>query len=112
MCDESDEYADFQSGTWRKARKHHKCAAVGCDINIRPGDRYHVQVYGYDGSVDSYKHCARCWAICEALWKAGAEAIDMNLNCGEKWVDNWSAAEPAHLAFMTADEAQALARDA
>jgi hypothetical protein len=92
---------------WRKARKAHDCAAVGCDINVRPGDRYHIVTYIGDGEVRKYKHCPRCWAICEALWNAGAEGIDLELNCGEEWTENWSAAEPAHLAFMTADEAQA-----
>jgi hypothetical protein len=106
MCDLNAEYF-ANVDEWVTARKPHKCSAVGCEINIRKGDRYHRYVAFVDGSVEAHKHCARCWAICEALWRAGAEGINLNLNCGEKWTDNWSAAEPAHLAFMTADEAQA-----
>jgi hypothetical protein len=109
MCDFVAEDSNFRSEEWRKARKAHQCDAVGCDINVRPGDRYHVLTYGYEGRVARYKHCARCWAICEALWSAGAEGIDLRLDCGERWVDHWSAAEPTHLAFMTADEGQRLA---
>jgi hypothetical protein len=109
MCDDDGgEPVDFQTEYWIKARKHHQCETRDCDINIRPGDRYHRNVVGFEGTVTVEKHCARCWAIVEALWKAGAQCIDMRLDCGEKWEDHWDpGAEPGHLAFMTADEAQA-----
>jgi hypothetical protein len=106
MCYVDDEY-DYNAQSWRTARKAHECYA--CRLAIQPGHRYHVCVAGARGErPDTFKHCARCWAICEALWKAGAEYVQFDLDCGENWEENFGAL-PEHvaaLAFMTADEAQ------
>lgn len=109
MCDDDYYGHAFQTRRWVKARKAHRCSAVDCDINIRPGDLYHeFSVCTERGDrPERYRHCARCWAICEALWKDGAHAIDLELDCGETWESaERSGPEPGHLAFMTADDAQ------
>jgi hypothetical protein len=108
MCfDGNDDSNSFDSRTWRRARQSHDCYA--CNDGIKRGDMYHRMTVGYEGRVTTWKHCARCFAICDALWKAGAEMIDMGLNCGEDWVDNWGDLPPevAALAFITPAEAQA-----
>lgn len=106
MCDgDYDDSVEIRRG-WQRARLSHQCFA--CRETIRIGDRYHVTHQRYDGALESYKHCARCWQICEALWANGAEAIDFGLNCGETWEDAMGAlpAAIAALAFLTPDEAQ------
>lgn len=97
--------------SWKKSRIEHTCCA--CKETIRRGDQYHVMVVIPERGAkpDTWKHCARCWFICRALWDAGAESIDLTLNCGERWADNFTPdSEPGALAFMTKDEAQEQAR--
>lgn len=107
MCDWDGDLADFDVRRYVRARKAHDCHAYGCDINIRPGDVYHETVCGNRGELPQrFRHCLRCWEICKALWRDGAEFIDYALNCGETWVDARSGSEPGHLAFMTASDAQ------
>lgn len=108
MCDDWTDAQDL-GREWRTARKEHRCYA--CRESIRPGDRYHISAIVQDGSAESFKHCARCWAICEALWAEGAGIIDFGLNCGEEWEDNFGELPEsvAALAFLTPDEAQRLA---
>lgn len=105
MC---DEYEHSQSilRSWRRARKSHRCYA--CREVIRPGDRYHIAVEKDNGDVCAYKHCARCWAMCEALWAAGATTVQWDLDCGELWEDEIGDVpdEVGRLAFLTPDEAQ------
>jgi hypothetical protein len=106
MCD-SDESSDYSSKAFRRARKEHKC--VACPNRILPGHRYHVSTVGMRGEgPESFKHCMRCWAICKALWKAGADYVQYDLDCGERWEENFGElpADVAALAFMTPDEAQ------
>ncbi len=105
MCsDDYDDVATVAAHEWRRARKAHDCCA--CDEGIRPGERYHYTSQLFDGSWQSWKHCARCYAICTALWADGAGAIELELNCGEVWDD--PPPEVARLAFLTRAEAQAL----
>jgi hypothetical protein len=108
MCDESDDYAVELTREWRRARKEHRCYA--CRETIRKADRYHVTAHIFEGRLETFKHCARCYTILEALWSAGAEAVDLGLDCGETWEDNFDECPPevARLAFMTRDEAQAM----
>lgn len=109
MC-ESDEYAAYVTKAWPRARKQHTCCA--CHDVIEPGYLYHHTKVGMRGEPpEEYKHCARCYAICMALWKAGADAVDLTLDCGERWEDNFGALpdEVAQLAFMQPAEAQRLA---
>lgn len=111
MCDGDDfDSPRFDRREWRKAQKEHACYA--CSEKIRAGDSYHhTSLMGYsDDRPNVFKHCARCWMICEALWAAGANGIDFGLNCGETWADNvmLENPEPAALAFLTQDEAQRL----
>ena len=101
-----DEVATVQASEWRRARKAHDCCS--CKEGIRPGELYHYTSQLFDGSWDSWKHCARCYAICKALWDSGAETIEYELNCGEIWEDPPPAV--ARLAFLTRTEAQELAR--
>ncbi len=107
-------YDDYgEDGTieraWVRARKEHRCYA--CKETIRIGHRYHATLEKWEGGLVRFRHCARCYAICEALWDAGAHVIDFELNCGEEWAENFGPVpdEVARLAFLTPDEAQALA---
>ena len=108
MCDGDYDPAALDVRRWMTARKVHRC--VACRESIRTGDRYHLTVMVQDRGDKPvrWKHCARCWMICEALWDANdGGGIDFELNCGELWKDNFGlAAEPADLAFLTPDEAQ------
>jgi hypothetical protein len=107
MCDYDYEPAAFDRREWKAARKEHRCCA--CKEIIRKGDRYHLTVSAQErgDSPTRWKHCARCYMICQALWEAnGGGGIDYELDCGELWADNFGVDEPADLAFMTPDEAQ------
>lgn len=109
MCggDPYDEPA-VETRVWRKARKEHQC--IACRETIRKGDRYHYWTQLWEGSWGKpIRHCARCYAICKALWKVtNGEGIEVELNCGELWDDNFGEPpeEVARLAFMSADDAQ------
>jgi hypothetical protein len=110
MCDYDYEPAALDVRRWMTARQVHQCCA--CHEPIRKADRYHLTVCVQErGDRPSrWKHCARCWMICEALWVAnGGEGIDFELNCGEDW--EFEEDEPAELAFMTADDAQKALRE-
>jgi hypothetical protein len=109
MCDSDwDEGPAIAAHEWRRARKRHEC--VACDEGIERAELYHLTRQLYDGSWDTWKHCARCYAICKALWNAGAGGIDLELDCGEVWDDNFDP-DPnvERLAFLTRAEAQAWA---
>ena len=105
MCD--GDPADAASDRWRKARKPHRCCA--CGETIRPGDHYHFTSGVWDGYPDSFKHCARCYRIWEKVLDRAdhGDAVRYDLGCDEEWRD--PPDDVAALAFMTADEAQALA---
>jgi hypothetical protein len=106
VCDDWDdgEPPDVWVREWRRARKEHECCA--CAEAIRAGERYHLTRQLFEGSWDEWKHCARCWAICEALWASGRDSIEYGLNCGELW--ERPPPEVERLAFLTREEAQAL----
>ena len=106
MCD-SDDYNEPIVIEWRKARKEHKC--VACGETIRAGDRYHF-VSQKDDTFGTFKHCARCWTLGEAILEAGADSWQYDLNCGVSWQEAFGQEPPdevARLAFMTREEAQA-----
>jgi len=107
MCGEDYDAVELQS-RWRIARKPHLCLA--CRETIRPGDRYHFVVQNYDGELSTFKHCARCWMIIDALFAAGADSVQWDLDCGQRWEDNFGPLPEnlAALAFLTPDEAQAI----
>lgn len=85
MCDYLDDYADNIASRWVMTRRPVRCFA--CREMIPAGARSHVNVAKCDGEFQQTRHCARCWAICEALWAAGAGPIDLALDCGERWED-------------------------
>jgi len=101
MCDFDEPSVDL-GRKWRKARKAHVCFA--CHEPISPGHYYHHSVMIFDGGIDVYKHCARCWMMIEALWAETGEAVEFGLDCGETWED--PPDDVAALAFMTPEEAQ------
>ena len=117
MCDAHLEPAQVWRERWRTARKGHACYA--CHEPINPGDRYHFTSWVFDGSAGSYKHCARCWAMYEAICAAhdaqpGAysdawEHVDLALNCGTVWEDELGElpADVAALAFALPGDFQA-----
>lgn len=111
MCGFGESPSAWSEG-WRRARKEHSCCA--CHEAIRPGDRYHFLSGIWDGHPNAYKHCARCWhlyyLIADQVDNDGDGGIVLTLDCGELWRDNFGPeSEPAELAFLTPDEAQALA---
>lgn len=89
MCDDgyADEPVAVWCPAWRTARKHHQCMA--CPEPIAPGDRYHYVSWVFDGSAGSYKHCARCWTMIEAITDAHDYdvIVDLDLACGRLWQD-------------------------
>jgi hypothetical protein len=107
MCDDWDDGdpPDVVVHEWRRARKAHLCFA--CREPIRAGDRYHLSRQLRDGRWDDWKHCARCWAMCEALWAKGVDTIDYRLDCGEVWES--PPPEIERLAFMLPREYEELA---
>ncbi len=110
MCDPQDCDSNIWLGDrWRKARMSHACCA--CRESIQPGYRYHFMAVLIGGHVETYKHCARCYAILSAIWAEG-EAAQYELDCGESWEDVIGDLpdDVARLAFMTPDEAQELAK--
>src|SRR3990172_11983933 len=102
MCDPYDyEPSERLHDLFRKARKPHCCFA--CREEIRPGDRYHYFSEKFEGQINTYKHCLRCWAILEEIWGRG-EAAEYGLDCGVSWQEAFDEPPPeyiAALAFMT-----------
>ena len=103
-CDLNDFDNESLDERWQRARKAHRCYA--CREMILLGHRYHVVANLTDGVVETIRHCARCWSICNALWHAGIEAVRYDLNCGEVWAD--PPGDIAALAFLSPADAQAL----
>lgn len=107
MCiDDYGSEGDFQTETWRTARKARRCCA--CGETITAGHRYHRTSGKWDGRMDTFDHCARCWRVvlllsAERAWTD--ELVDLLLDCGEIYEGD----DPRmyELAFATADEAQA-----
>lgn len=95
-----------QSYRWQRARKEHECCA--CERKIERGRLYHYTASLCDGHWATYHHCARCWAIVEHLWSVTDSAIEIRLDCGNKY--EAPDEDPGHaLAFMTDAEAEAWA---
>lgn len=112
-CECGDDYPSVHSSGIRRARVEHKCSA--CSETIRRGDRYHYTFIVFDGEPDETKRCARCEVMYRALVAKhrGIEdfTCDPELKCGHTWEENFDDPLPpemARLAFVTADEAQAL----
>lgn len=89
----------------RRARKPHPCDV--CAETIRPGERYHFSSGCWDGNWNAYRHCLRCWRMFEIVNRRAEGEADLLLDCGEVWDD--PPDEVAALAFLTANEIQALA---
>jgi len=109
MCYDDDGPEVELANEFRKARKPHRCYA--CREEIPAGHRYHVVVQIYDGDVTEFKHCARCWALAMEIMHMNGY-VQWDLNCGISWREAAGEDPPesvARLAFMTPDEAQALA---
>lgn len=107
MCD-LDDYGNAcraWSEKVRVARKEHKCCA--CDETIAVGQHYHFASGVWsDSGPDSFKHCARCWAMYLAVnrrMRAKGEMAVITLDCGEVWEN--PPDEIAALAFALPGEA-------
>lgn len=85
MCYDDFEGEDLSSD-WHCARKAHRCFA--CRETIRPGDSYHSTVQLYEGKLNQFKHCARCWAMAEAILEKNG-SVQWDLHCGETWQENF-----------------------
>lgn len=107
MCYDDGDYAPTLTDEYRKARKEHRC--IACHEAIPPGHRYHVTVQVFEGDLEEYKHCARCWVLAmEILHMNGT--VQWDLNCGTSWQEAAGEDPPesvARLAFLTPEEAQA-----
>ena len=104
MCDLGyDEVTEVMVDSWIKAAKAHPCMA--CKESIPVGIVYHESKRLADGDWHRWKHCVRCWRMCEALWQRnGGECIDMGLKCGEVWEQ--PPDEIAELAFALPGDLQ------
>jgi len=106
MCEDYDGSEPIVDA-WRRARKEHKCFA--CGESIHQGDVYHFTAQK-DDEFCTFKHCARCWALGQAIIDAGADSWQYDLRCGVSWQEAFGEEPPdevARLAFMTREEAQA-----
>lgn len=110
MCD--GEPLEYQApARWIKARKAHRCCV--CTETIRVGDRYHYLAGRFEGDWMTWKHCARCWMMFEALCRYTDEVL-FELNCGEEWESLTGEPPPddvAELAFLSANDAQKRVRE-
>lgn len=96
-----------------RARKAHACCA--CDEPIRPGDRYMRHFVLYDRHPQTYKQCLRCSALFEHLLDTHVlmddQGVAIQLDCGHSYEEIHGeppSEDIARLAFLTADEIQAL----
>lgn len=112
MSHDCDESYDVYNERRVKARKHRDCAA--CKEPIRHGDYYVRVAIVWDG-IEVLARCLRCQAIHEHLRKLGKGETwpDERLNCGETYEEHWGQLpeEVARLAFLNADECQALLKE-
>ncbi len=114
MCDYDSPDAAIDHRKWVTARQPHTCYA--CDEQIQPGHKYHLTEMLWEGEWSRYRHCARCNAMFDAIHSANRQngitdvAIDLQLNCGEDWADNFGTLpdDVAALAFLTPEQGQAL----
>lgn len=78
MCDGDIYLPQMLRDDFVRAAKEHWCCA--CGEVIRKGERYHYRQEVYEGSIDTAKHCVRCYAICEALWdRSDGGSIDLQV---------------------------------
>jgi hypothetical protein len=106
-----DETYDVYDETAVRARIAHRCGA--CGETIRCGDRYTKVHIVFQASAETIKRCLRCQAIHEHLrgLDPGETWPDERLDCGQDYEADWGEPPPdevARLAFLTADEIQAL----
>lgn len=106
-----DERYDVYAELFPRARKAHTCSA--CKETICVGHRYARVCIIFDGSTETVKRCIRCQRIHEHLRSIAPGEMwpDERLDCGEEYEEHWGGPPPeevARLAFLTADEAQAL----
>lgn len=114
MCDlESDGLCPVWDEVHRRARKPHECTA--CGETIPAGVTYRRTATLYDGHWETFKHCARCEAMVDAikatLVRQGNGAYftteTLHLNCGESWRSAFGFDAPPEieaLAFMLPGE--------
>jgi len=100
MCDVGLERPGTYHERWHVARKEHRCCS--CGEGIEPGHRYHYTFGVWDGDVSTYRHCARCWAMFDAIvaQTEPGELVDMQLACGTSWQDAFGSDPPAEVAAL------------
>ena len=107
MCGDWLDRPSMYEETEPVARKQHTCDA--CGETIKPKQRY-LRIFGvWEGEAQTIKHCWRCHQLAEALFDAGVESIDLELNCGETWDQAFGAPPPddvAALAFALPEDFQ------
>lgn len=65
MCDCDCEYPEFFIDKWVKARKAHRCGE--CRRTIKAADTYYRVTGKWDGEVNSFVQCGRCFNVKKAL---------------------------------------------
>lgn len=77
----------IHDGSYRKARKAHKCAE--CRRVIEAGESYHVEAFTFEGDFSWHKTCAHCmvargWLQGECGgWLYGGVIEDLREHCHE-----------------------------
>jgi len=81
-----------------------KCSC--CGIGIRVGDYYHRTMFISEARWFTIRRCAPCQKIYEHLLKKRNEskawdmAIDLWLDCGEEYEDEWGEPPPPEIAAL------------
>lgn len=98
----ADDMADVYHEDSPRARKPHVCCA--CLEVIPPGIRYTKVSIVADGSVSTYKRCARCQdmhlhlrELCrseESMWP------EERLDCGMDYKEEWGVEPPIEIAAL------------
>ena len=80
------------------ARKARRCDV--CRETIEVGFRYTRLSACFDGRWSHSSHCARCWAIFDALTRHTQDPVSPMLDCGESWLDTFGEVEPPEVAAL------------
>ena len=70
MCDCDCEPPEFFNSKWvNVGRKDYKCCE--CRTTIPKGEKHFTAAGKWDGDFETFRRCARCQRVCEAIEKAG-----------------------------------------
>lgn len=93
----ADEYHDASQVRIPCSRGKVRCSV--CRESIPAGIHYVRHWSIYDGNHSNTAHCARCWAIWEAIVAESDGPVCVDLDCGESWEDVFGTV-PEHVAAL------------